>query len=173
MLCSLLVESYSLDRGAMHWPGVLGIEEAYTGEECSGCELTARSLFAGGTETRNGELGRSSAGADDDRRKWRAVTGASKRVTTSGTWLRSNSLTASSSSAPFFPLTSNSAIFSQRFVSFGPTSRTFRFFVGYGVCSFDSGLKEYPGYLALCSSSIALAFSNQICFSAGGSMPQV
>ena len=66
-------------------------------------------------------------GADDERRYVVAVMGTSKRVTNSGTWCLSNSDMAASSSCPLIPAAKNSAIFAQRFISFGSTSLTLRF----------------------------------------------
>lgn len=121
-------------------------------------------------DARNGAF-ESGAGADEDRRKLRAVMGVSKRVTISGTWWRSNSAMAASSSEPFLPSTSSSAIFVQRLRSLGPTSRTLRFSAGLPLLC--SGRKAYWGNLRLCSSSATLALVCQIWRSSCGRFCQV
>lgn len=139
----------------------------------SGWLLIARGLLEVASAERNGgfECSVSGAGADDDRLKLRAVMGASNRVTISGTWWRSNSAMAASSSAPFLPSTSSSAIFSQRLRSLGPTSRTLRFSVALPFAW--HGRKAYWGNLRLCSSSAILALECQIWRSSCGRFCQV
>jgi hypothetical protein len=101
----------------------------------------------------------SGMGADDALRKVHSVMGASKRVTISGTWCLSNSAISLSSSLPFIPCTSNSAIFAHRFKSFGSTSRTFRFEpvppFPFACC----GLKAYFGNLRRWASCSSFAFA--------------
>ena len=110
----------------------------------------------------------SGMGADDERRYVRAVMGASKRVTISGTWCLSNSCIAASSSWPFFPSTKSWAILVHRFMSFGSTSRTFRFSDAAPFALVCTGLKAYLGNLRLCSSSASLAFECQNWRSSSG-----
>src|SRR5712671_1404488 len=108
---------------------ILGVD----GRDMVGWELVALRRWDEGLESARRNAGAdgsvSGAGSDNERRKERAVMGVSKRVTTVGTWLLSNSSTAAWRSAPFLPSTSSWAIFAQRFMSFGPTSRTLRFSV--------------------------------------------
>ena len=114
------------------------------------------------------EFSVSGMGADDERRYVRAVIGASKRVTLSGTWCLSNSWMAASSSWPFFPSTRSWAIFVHLFISFGSTSRTFRFSEAAPFALVCTGLKAYLGNLRLCSSSASLAFECQSWRSSSG-----
>ncbi len=94
-------------------------------------------------------------------------------MTTSGTWWRSNSWIAASSSVPFLPSMSSCAIFAQRLRSFGSTSLTFRFSVVGPFPLVCKGRNAYWGNLRLCSSSAALALACQTCRSSLGRFCQV
>jgi hypothetical protein len=147
-----------------------GVSGSVLGMTISGWLLVARSLLDGVLVERKGAF-KSGAGADEERLKLTAVIGVSNRVTTSGTWSRSNSAIAASNSTPFLPRTSSSAIFLHRLRSFGPTSRTFRL---SAVLPLEcNGRKAYWGNLRLCSSSATFALECQISFSSGGRFCQV
>lgn len=146
----------------------------YTSERGeAGSELDARGLDLRGEEGRKAgwECSVSRTGADDERRYARAVIGASKRVMICGTWCLSNSAMASLSSPPFFPSTRSSAIRAQRFMSLGPTSRTFRLLSALPLeCK---GRNAYSGYLRLCSSCAIFALACHFWRSSCGNLAHV